>query len=241
MRRIATRNRTRMVPARRRRRRRRRRRTPRVHDDRVSHHDCLLGWLDSRPVAVGAESRPVGMRDDLHTVADRTERPVNVTSVDPRSGRHTAGRKRDRRSCQNRHEVLVHDPPPFPHHSLHGGSKRQISIRRRADQPADNGANCHRTKRNPAGVAAVVMDVVNDMMPRRRRRTMRTMPSVPRPCNRRTSRQNRPSHENRNCLDDLVHITPTFPDFLSLHKVRKHHRQNLTSLLNHRVAIVGHT
>ena len=112
---------------------------------------------------------------------------------------------------------------------------------RRADQSADNSPDRGSSERDPSSVTAVMMDVVNDMVTRRRRRAMRTMPPVMRRGNRRTSRQNHPSHENRNCLDDLVHITPTFPDFLSLHKVRKHHRQNLTSLLNHRVAIVGHT
>ena len=89
----------------------------------------------------------------------------------------------------------------------------------RADQSADNRADCRRAKRDPSGVA-FVMDVVNDMMTgRRRRRAMRTMPPVPRRGNRRTSRQNHPSHENRNCLDDLVHVTPTFPDFCPYTKV----------------------
>ena len=37
---------------------------------------------------------------------------------------------------------------------------------------------------------------------------MRTMPPVMRRGNRRTSRQNHTRHENRECLDDLVHITP---------------------------------
>ena len=104
---------------------------------------------------------------------------------------------------------------------------------RGADQSADNRANCRRAERNPSGVTAV-MDMVDDMMPGRRRRAMRTTPPVMRRGNRRTSRQNHPSHENRNCLDDLVHITPTFPDFLSLHKGREDHRQNLTKLLNRR-------
>ena len=86
-------------------------------------------------------------------------------------------------------------------------------MRRGADQSADNCADCGSSKRDPSGIA-IVMDVVNDMMPRRRRRrAMRTMPPVPRRGNRRASRQNHPSHENRECLDDLVHITPTFPDF----------------------------
>ena len=84
---------------------------------------------------------------------------------------------------------------------------------RRANQSADNRADYRRTKRNPSGIPATVIDVVNDMMPRRRWRAMRTMPPVMRRGHRRTRRQNHPSHENRNCLDDLVHITPTFPDF----------------------------
>ena len=104
-----------------------------------------------------------------------------------------------------------------------------ISMCRGADQSADNGADCRRAKRNPAGIAAVMMDVVNDMVTRRRRRAMRTMPPVMRRGNRRTSRQNHASHENRNCLDDLVHITPTFPDFLSLQRARNPHRRNLTN------------
>ena len=104
-----------------------------------------------------------------------------------------------------------------------------ISICRRADQSADNRADCRRAERDPSGVPAAVMDVVNDMMPRRRWRAMLTMPpSMMRRGNRRTSRQNHASHENRNCLDDLVHITPTFPDFLSLQRARNPHRKNLT-------------
>ena len=82
-----------------------------------------------------------------------------------------------------------------------------------ADQSSDNRADCRRAERNPSGVTAVMMDVVNDMMTRRWRRAMRTMPPVMRRGNRRTSRQNHTSHENRECLDNLVHITPTFPDF----------------------------
>ena len=107
------------------------------------------------------------------------------------------------------------------------------SMCRRANQSADNGPDCGRSKRNPSGIA-IVMDVADDMMPRRRRRAMRTMPSVMRRGNGRTSCQNHPSHENRECLDDLVHVTPTFPDFLSLQRARNPHRQNLTKLLNRR-------
>ena len=93
-------------------------------------------------------------------------------------------------------------------------------MRRGADQSADNGTDCGSSERDPSGIA-IVMDVVNDMMPRRRRRrAMRTMPPpMMRRGNRRASRQNHPSHENRECLDDLVHITPTFPDFCPYIKV----------------------
>ena len=86
---------------------------------------------------------------------------------------------------------------------------------RRANQPADNRSDCRRAKRDPSGVPAAVMDVVNDMMPRRRRRrAMRTMPPpMTRRGNCRASRQNHPRHENRNRLDDLVHVTPPFPGF----------------------------
>ena len=90
---------------------------------------------------------------------------------------------------------------------------------RRADQSANNGPDCRRAERDPSGVTAMMVDVVNDMMPRRGRRAMRTMPPVMRRGNRRTSRQNHTSHENRECLDDLVHITPTFPDFCPYIKV----------------------
>ena len=91
---------------------------------------------------------------------------------------------------------------------------------RRADQSADNGPDRGSSERDPSGVA-FVMDVVNDLMPgRRRRRAMRTTPpSVMRRGNRRTSHQHHASHENRNRLDDLVHITPTFPDFCPYIKV----------------------
>ena len=120
-------------------------------------------------------------------------------------------------------------------------------MRRRADQPADNCANCRRAKRHPSDVATTMMDVVNDMMPRRRRRAMRTMPPVMRRGNRRACRQNHTSHENRECLDDLVHITPatfffdfpqrlrsnvrrTYP-FSRLQRVRKPTLENLTTKL----------
>ena len=86
-------------------------------------------------------------------------------------------------------------------------------MRRRANQSADNSPDSGSSKRDPSGIV-IVMDMVNDMMPRRRRRrAMRTMPPVPRRGNRRASRQNDPCHENRECLDELVHITPPFPDF----------------------------
>ena len=94
-----------------------------------------------------------------------------------------------------------------------------ISMCRGADQSSDNRADCGSSERDPSGIA-IVMDVVNDVMPgRRRRRAMRTMPPVMRRGHRRASRQNHPCHENRECLDDLVHITPTFPDFCPYIKV----------------------
>ena len=82
---------------------------------------------------------------------------------------------------------------------------------RRADEPADNRADCRRAKRDPTGVAAVVMDVMDDMMPRRRRRrAMRTTsPAMTRRGNRRTGRQSQPCKKNRNRFDGLVHITPS--------------------------------
>ena len=112
---------------------------------------------------------------------------------------------------------------------LQGDSNRQNSMCRGANQPADNRTDRSSSERDPSGVPATVMNVVNDMMPRRRwRRAMRTMPPMMRRGNRRTSRQNHACHENRNCLDDLVHVTPTFPDFLSLQKDRKRYFKNLT-------------
>ena len=42
-------------------------------------------------------------------------------------------------------------------------------MRRGADQSADNGTDCGSSERDPSGIA-IVMDVVNDMMPGRRRR-----------------------------------------------------------------------
>ena len=88
------------------------------------------------------------------------------------------------------------------------------SMCRGADQPTDNGPYRGSAERDPSSVTAVMMDVVNDMMPRRRRRAMRTMsPPMTRRSNRRTRRQYHASHKNRECLDDLVHITPAFPGF----------------------------
>ena len=94
---------------------------------------------------------------------------------------------------------------------------------RRANQSADNRADCGRAKRDPSGVPAVMVNLMDDMMTRRRwRRAMRTMPPPMMRCgNRCTRRQNHTRHENRECLDDLVHVTPTFPDFLSLQRDRK--------------------
>ena len=85
-----------------------------------------------------------------------------------------------------------------------------------------------------------MVNMMDDMMTRRRwRRAMRTMPPpMMRRGNRRTSRQNHPSHENRECLDDLVHITPTFPGFLPLHKAR---RPSTTFLTGFSILNVAHT
>ena len=77
---------------------------------------------------------------------------------------------------------------------------------------------------------------------------MRTMPSVMRRGNRRACRQNHTSHENRECLYDLVHITPatfcfdfsqrlrsnvrrTYP-FSRLQRVRKPTSENLTTFMS---------
>ena len=97
---------------------------------------------------------------------------------------------------------------------------------RRADESADNRADCGRAKRDPSRVpATVMMGVMDDMMPRRRR-AMRTMPpSMMRRGNRRASRQNHTRHENRECLDDLVHVTPTFPGFCPYREVGDRHRK----------------
>lgn len=80
---------------------------------------------------------------------------------------------------------------------------------RRADESADNRANCRRAKSNPSGIATVMVGVMNDLIPRRRgRRTMRTMPThMMRRSNRRTSRQRQSREKKRNCFDGLVHIT----------------------------------
>ena len=82
---------------------------------------------------------------------------------------------------------------------------------RRADESADNRANCRRDKGNPSGIAAVMVGVMNDMIPRRRgRRAMRSMPpAMMRRGNRRASRQRQPREKNRNRFDGLVHITPS--------------------------------
>ena len=119
-RRIAVDKRPRMVivPARRTWRRWRRGRdhwAPRVADNRVLHNDRLIrGRLNARTVAVGADRRPVGMCNHLHAVADRAERTIDITAVDPCPGRHAAGREDQHRSCKNRQIVLVHNVPRFP-------------------------------------------------------------------------------------------------------------------------------
>ena len=67
-----------------------------------------------------------------------------------------------------------------------------LSVRHCADQSADNGPDRGSAKRDPSSIATV-MDVMNDLMPwRRRRRAMRTVPPVMRRSNRRASRQNHP-------------------------------------------------
>ena len=82
---------------------------------------------------------------------------------------------------------------------------------RRADQSADNRADCRRAKGDPSGIAAVMVGVMNDMAPRRRRRrTMRTMPpAMMRRGNRRASRQRQSREKNRNRFDSLIHVTPS--------------------------------
>ena len=88
------------------------------------------------------------------------------------------------------------------------------SVSRRADQPADNRADCRRAKGNPSGIAAAVMvGVMNDMIPRRRAAMMNrcrtAMTSMMGRGNRRAGREDHARNENQNCFDDLVHITPT--------------------------------
>ena len=108
------------------RRRENRSRTPGVHDDVVLHDHRFRGRLDARTVAMGADRRTVRMGDDLRPVADRAEGTVNVTAVHPRPRRHAAGRKGERRSCQNRHAVLVRSTPHFPFYIKLGASNGKI-------------------------------------------------------------------------------------------------------------------
>ena len=98
---------------------------------------------------------------------------------------------------------------------------------RRANQSADNRADCGSSERDPSGIPAVMVNMMDDMMTRRRwRRAMRTMPPpMMRRGNRRASRQNHTRHENRECLDDLVHITPPFPGFCPYREVGDRHRK----------------
>ena len=107
MRRRTVDDRTRMMPT-----RRRRNRMPCVHND-VLNHDSPLRWLDAGAVAVRADGRPVGMRQDPHAVANRAKRTVDVITVDPCPGRHAAGCENERRRRQNRQDVLVHVTPRF--------------------------------------------------------------------------------------------------------------------------------
>ena len=104
-----------VVPARRWRRRGCDHRAPRVANDRILHDDRLVRRrLDTRAVAMSADGRTIGMRNHLHAIADRAERTINVTAVDPCPSRHAASRKNKRSSRKNRQIVLVHDPPRFP-------------------------------------------------------------------------------------------------------------------------------
>ena len=118
-----------IVPARRgrwRRRRGRDNRTPRVADDRVLHNDRLFGRFNARTVAVGADSRPVGMGDHLHAVADRAERTVDPAAVDPGTRRDASCRQNQRRSRQSFREILVHSTPRFPFYKKQGEEKHKI-------------------------------------------------------------------------------------------------------------------
>ena len=92
---------------------RERRGTPCV-DDHVLHDGYLLRRLDARAVAMCTHGRSVGVSDNLHAVADRAERTVNVTAIHPCPGRYAASRERYRRRRENRQIVLVHNPPHFP-------------------------------------------------------------------------------------------------------------------------------
>lgn len=109
-----------VVPARRR-RRGCDHRSPRVANDRVLHDDRLVRRrLDARAVAMGADGRAVGMSHNLHAVADRAERTVDVASVHPGPSRHIASCENQHRSCQNRQIVLVHNAPRFPFYEKQG-------------------------------------------------------------------------------------------------------------------------
>ena len=85
---------------------------PCVHND-VLNHDSPLRWLDACAVAVRADGRPVGMRQNPHAVANRAKRTVDVITVDPCPGHHAAGCENERRRRQNRQDVLVHVTPRF--------------------------------------------------------------------------------------------------------------------------------
>ena len=93
-------------------RRRRGRRAPTVDDHRL---DIRLGRrFDAGSVTVGANGRAVGMLDDPHAVADRTERTVNVNAVDPGASLYTARTEHKSKCRQNEFDVLVHNTPTFP-------------------------------------------------------------------------------------------------------------------------------
>ena len=135
-RRIAVDARPRMVIVSTRRAGRRRRRgcdhrSPCVANDRVLHNDRLVrGRLDARPVAMGTNGRPIGMCNHLHSVADRAERTVDVTAVDPGTRRDTPGREDQRRSRKNRQIVLVHNAPRFPLHKARRMKSQNLTKRR---------------------------------------------------------------------------------------------------------------
>ena len=100
--------------------------TPGIHNDIVLYDYRFRGRFDACTVAMGTNRCAIRMGDDLRSIAGRAERTVNVTAVHPRPRRHTAGRKGERRSCQNRREVLVHSTPHFPFYREQGAADGKI-------------------------------------------------------------------------------------------------------------------